>query len=554
MGAGVVLAVLGGGYAAAYAYYGDRVVDGTTVLGVDIGGQTRPGAEQTLTDELPPIADQPLTLLVEDAAYRITPSRSGLDVDVTETVRRAPGGGANPVSLAKAVFAGGGPVDPVVVVDAEALAASVAGVAEETDRAPVEGNVRFVDGEVRTRDAVVGLTVEQEGSAEVIAAAYLVEAAPIALPTEVVEPAVGQEDVDTAVKDFADPAMAAPVQLRSDQGTSLVTPEQLSPSLAMRPDPDGALKPVMDESRLLKDIRGPLLQLGRPPVDAKVQIRGNQPVVVPSSTGVRADTSDVAEDVFDVLPLARAERTVTVPTRPAKPAFSTADAEASGVKRVVAEFTTAYPHADYRNTNIGRAAELVNNTFLQPGEEFSLNAATGPRTVEKGFVSGTVIENGIYKEGLAGGVSQLATTVFNAGYFAGYEDLEHHPHSFYIDRYPMGRESTTVFGALDVRFKNDTPYGSVITAFIRPSSPGGQGSVTVQVWSSKYWRVGSSTGSPFNYSQPETKTVSDSGCQPSTGSQGFDVVVNRTVLGPNGQRSADELFTRYQPVPTVICQ
>ena len=45
----------------------------------------------------------------------------------------------------------------------------------------------------------------------------------------------------------------------------------------------------------------------------------------------------------------------------------------------------------------------------------------------------------------------MATTTFNAMFFAGLEDVEHKPHSFYIDRYPVGREATVAWGAVDLR-------------------------------------------------------------------------------------------------------
>ena len=137
--------------------------------------------------------------------------------------------------------------------------------------------------------------------------------------------------------------------------------------------------------------------------------------------------------------------------------FTTKDARALGIKEKVSTFTTYYPYAEYRNINIGRAAELVNGTVLKPGETFSLNDTVGERTAENGFTKGFIISNGVFKEDFGGGVSQMATTTFNAMFFAGLEDVEHKPHSFYIDRYPVGREATVAWGAVDLRFKNDTP-------------------------------------------------------------------------------------------------
>ena len=109
--------------------------------------------------------------------------------------------------------------------------------------------------------------------------------------------------------------------------------------------------------------------------------------------------------------------------------------------------------------------------MLAPGDTFSMNGIVGERTGENGFTEGFIIADGVFKEDLGGGVSQLATTLFNAMFFAGLKDVEHRPHSFYIDRYPVGREATVVWGALDLRFQNDTPYGVLVDTSTTPSTP-----------------------------------------------------------------------------------
>ena len=45
----------------------------------------------------------------------------------------------------------------------------------------------------------------------------------------------------------------------------------------------------------------------------------------------------------------------------------------------------------------------------------------------------------------------MATTTFNAMFFAGLKDVEHKPHSFYIDRYPVGREATVAWPSVDLQ-------------------------------------------------------------------------------------------------------
>jgi vancomycin resistance protein YoaR len=112
--------------------------------------------------------------------------------------------------------------------------------------------------------------------------------------------------------------------------------------------------------------------------------------------------------------------------------------------------------------NIHLAADVLNNTVVEPGQLFSLNDTLGPRTPEKGYVKAPILVNDGFGEDYGGGVSQLTTTVFNAVFFGGYRDVEHSPHRFYISRYPMGREATINYPSIDLKFRNDTTHGVLI--------------------------------------------------------------------------------------------
>ena len=553
VGVVLTLLVLGGAYLAAYTYAGTTVPSGSTVLGVDIGGQTQPEAQETLRAELPPIADAPLTLLVEEDSYSIVPSESGLNVDVPATVRAAGVGASDPFLLVQSILRGGGPVDPVVVVDDEALGRAVDEVADEADREPVDGSVEFVDGSVDATLPQAGRVVDRPAAAEEIAGSYLARSAPVSLPVESIEPALTEDEVTRAVEEFATPAMSAPVVISSSLASRRLPPTLLDDVLSMQVDDDGVLQPVLDADALLEASAGRLEALGQPATDAAVAIRRGNPVVIPSSAGRQVDTSTYVDDVFAALTESGSAREVTLPLTVKPAEFTTADARASGVREVVAEFTTFYPHADYRNTNIGRAAELANNTFLKPGDVFSMNDVVGERRVDRGFTAGFIIESGRFAEAVGGGVSQLATTLFNAGHFAGFSDVEHHPHTLFIDRYPPGREATVFWGSLDLRFGNNTPYGAVVQSFINPSSPGTTGSVTVRIWSTPYWDVRSVTGDRFNFRPFERRVVSGPSCVPSAGSQGFDIIVTRTLSREGQVRDREEIYTRYEATPEVVC-
>ena len=104
-------------------------------------------------------------------------------------------------------------------------------------------------------------------------------------------------------------------------------------------------------------------------------------------------------------------------------------------------------------------ADLVRGAIVPPGETFSINEHVGQRTAEKGFVLAGAIANGEHVEEIGGGVSQFATTTFNAAFFAGLPFGEYQSHSECFDRYPRGREATMGFPHPDLQIKNDTPYG-----------------------------------------------------------------------------------------------
>jgi vancomycin resistance protein YoaR len=135
------------------------------------------------------------------------------------------------------------------------------------------------------------------------------------------------------------------------------------------------------------------------------------------------------------------------------------DAPAGAVtdQELVSKFTTRYPCCQGRVTNIRRAAVLLDGRVLQPGQRFSMNAALGKRTRARGFVAAPMISGGATVASVGGGISQVATTLFNAAFFAGLKLVAHRPHSLYISRYPMGREATISWGGPELIFDNDWP-------------------------------------------------------------------------------------------------
>lgn len=137
------------------------------------------------------------------------------------------------------------------------------------------------------------------------------------------------------------------------------------------------------------------------------------------------------------------------------PPARTADSLA-GIDGVLATLQTITAPNSNRNTNVRVACDSINGTLLAPGDVFSVNDIVGERTTERGFMSAPVFENAKVVPGIGGGVSQITGTLFNVAALAGLEIKEVHPHSRPVAYLPLGRDATVAYGALDLKFVNNT--------------------------------------------------------------------------------------------------
>jgi vancomycin resistance protein YoaR len=548
------LALLAGGaYSAAYLAASDRVPRGTTVAGVEIGGETEDEAVATLEEGLADRTSGAVEVVVDGRNLRLRPAELGLDVDLEATVAAAGGGRSWDPARLWDYYTGGDELEPVLAVDDDAMTAALDGLAEQVGTPARDGAVGFDGTRVDVREPRPGRQLDTEAARAAIEEQWLAEDdEPVALTLTASEPEIGTADVRAAVDDFANPAVSAPVTLLFDGSEIRLSPREYLPALELRPQ-DGELVPALDRGRLTR-ILDSRISSGDP-VDATVRLVSGEPRVIPARPGVTYRPGDVEERFLTLVTRPSDKREARIDSVTARPDVTTRDAREWRITERVSTFTTYYPHADYRNTNIGRAAEIVDGTVLEPGEIFSLNGIVGERTRANGFTDGFIISDGILVEDLGGGVSQMATTTFNAAFFAGLKDIEHKPHSFYIDRYPVGREATVAWGAVDLRFQNDTEHGVLVSAKVTPSTPSTSGVVTVSMWSTKTWDITTRTSDRYNFTEPDTRRLDTADCYPNEGYGGFDVDVWRYFREPGSDElvKQEKFATTYIPSDTVVC-
>ena len=200
-------------------------------------------------------------------------------------------------------------------------------------------------------------------------------------------------------------------------------------------------------------------------------------------------------------------------------------AESLGITEVVGEFTTNFKAGQDRVINIARISELTRGAIIEPGQRFSVNEFVGPRTANKGFVPAGMILNGVFVDSVGGGVSQYATTLFNAVFFAGLDFIDYQSHTIYLSRYPYGREATVSLPAPDLVFENNTPYGVMLWPTTTDTS------ITVKLYSTP-WVVAEQTG--------QTAGVRGTSCTRVTTER------TRTYLADD-RTETDTVWAQYRP-------
>ncbi|MGY1703351.1 VanW family protein [Geodermatophilus sp. SYSU D00697] len=549
--------VLGAAYGADLLVAGGDVPRNTVIAGVDVGGLSPAAASERLENELAPRVGADHVVVADDVELPLSPAAAGVTLDVERTVDAVDDQPLNPWTRLVTLFSERA-VEPVLAVQDDALGAQVEAIAAQVDRAPVDATITL-DG---TTPTVVtpeeGRSLDRAGAAEAITAALASggdPATPIELPVEVAEVSVDAAEAQRVLDETVTPALAAPVTVTSQDGaTSAEIPvEAIAASLTFTPQEDGVLAVAVDPAHLQEATGDDLAEFGTPAQDARFEISGGSVTVVPSIDGQGVDPAELAGQLLAVLPQP-APRTVTAQLGPVPADLTTEEAQALGIREEISSFTTTTTNSA-SGTNIRVVAEEVDGALVMPGETFSLNTFTGPRGRAQGYVPANVISGGELSTAVGGGISQFATTMFNAVFFAGLEDVYHKPHSFYISRYPAGREATVYEGQIDLQWRNDGDTGVFVDTRWEPRGGGG-GSITVTFYGTKRYEVEAIEGARTNFRQPAVQEkVDDGDCIPQSGVQGFDITVTRVFRDlQSGAEIRRETFdTTYAAEAVIRC-
>ncbi len=268
------------------------------------------------------------------------------------------------------------------------------------------------------------------------------------------------------------------------------------------------------------------------PVDAGFTVSGGKVSITPAKAGSGCCGPGAVTAIQSALLTRSAtDPAVSLPLKSVAPARDDAAAAKLAIVEPIGTFTTNHAAGQPRVANIHRISDIIQGAVIAPGATFSVNDFVGRRTIANGFVSAPVIdENYNFTEDVGGGISQFATTIFNAAFFSGLDIPSYFMHGIYISRYPYGRESTISFPGPDVRIRNNTPYGVLIWPTYTATS------ITVTMYSTKYV-----SGEQTNQTT-EKKGVCTA------------VTTERTRSYVDGRTAVDRFSGLYSPAEGVMCE
>ena len=189
------------------------------------------------------------------------------------------------------------------------------------------------------------------------------------------------------------------------------------------------------------------------PIDATISYNGGIFTIVPERSGLAVDVKKLQDLIESAVIPGNNEVTIDIPT--VDVAAKTTEAMLSKIDTEISSYTTSFSTADKaRSGNIRIATEAIDGTLVLPGEIFSMNKGVGPRIAAKGYQEAHVIVKGELTTGMAGGICQATTTVYNAALLADFQIVQRTGHGLKVGYVKAGRDATISGDYIDLKFKN----------------------------------------------------------------------------------------------------
>lgn len=546
-----------------------KIRQGVTVNGIPVGRLDQVEATKKITTELKRSLSQPLKLKYKKHCWDISAEDLGVQLNAAKSAARAfQVGRSEPfwqrLKIRFLSWFRPTSVKLVYSVDKQKLENMVEQISKSVYKPPQDSTIKIEQTKATLVPSQIGIAVNRPQLINLLMTKIVsIEKRTALLPVTIVPVKITEKEARQALED-AKVMMAQPVLLKYNENNWTISEIQIASLIEFKVVEQKAEKKKAKSSKYLlcaglnrdktiKLIDDLTQDIRVEPKNAQFKVSGPNVTIIPSQNGLAVDSAVAYQSLSKVV-LSRDLREIVLSSKVLTPEITTEKASAMGIKTRVSIFTTDYnPSQTSRVNNIHLLADALDGAIVPPNGIFSFNDQIGPRTAEKGYQKAPTIIQGEMTMTVGGGICQVGTTLFNAIFFGGYPIVERHNHSFYISRYPTGRDATVSYGSLDLKFKNNTSAYILIKTWYTAST------LTIALYSTDFdIDVSYKTSEFTNFVPFPLKYVDDPTLPKGTqvveeeGIEGRDVTVYRTVKRSGTIVLEDKFFSRYKPKRALI--
>jgi vancomycin resistance protein YoaR len=547
----------------------DHIAPGLSVLDVPVGGLTVQEAQAKLAPRTQLLLDQQLTLQLDQRTWQTSARALGVRLEATRLAQSAYaiGRDGSPLTKLRAQIDGmrhGVEVPVVEEADGARLDELVSGIATQVNKPARAAHLALSDsGELDFGASETGLQLDQAASRTQVVQALTSGGSQAQLVSRVLTPALTTDQVSAAHDQRARVLAPQPVRLGAAEYTrTLVRKDVLGLVTLHMPEGTGVASVSVNEESVQPLLDEAAKAVAQQPSNARLTWNGTKLTVVRPSKEGRALDQPVAAELL-ARELLAGTRDIALPVVVVKPPVPADEALAKlDSPALIEESTTTFKGSvPEKAHNIQLAASRLNGVVVPPGGTFSFNAEVGPTTLESGFQWGFGLVTGAQGSAhtvpsVAGGICQVATTLFQAVFWGGYQLEERFWHLYWIPNYTsrdiVGLDATVdEDSGLDFKWINPTDDFVLIQSFA------GAESVTFRLYGTKPpWTV--RLEPPVISDRVAPDPTPDVQEEPllqwgrvvpvETARDGFQVVLTRHVIGNDASKTRDlTLKSIYQP-------
>ncbi|MFN8634052.1 MAG: VanW family protein [Chloroflexota bacterium] len=546
-----------------------KVYQGVSVLGIDLSGRTRDEAQQLVSARSAELTARAVLVRAGDTQWRTDWGKLGLSLPVQTVVDRAMAVGRQGTILdqlyAQArALRGGRTVLAEETLDVAPIKAFADGAAAQVDRPVRNARLEMLpDLTFEMTTARAGRRLDPDEAVRLLVAAAQRGDAAVDLPVTTLNP-LTTDEMRLPAKTKAEQILDGPVTVKYAERAWTIDRQALADLLLFSGGAGVPIEVRLDGDKLRPRIQQIAAELYQEPKDAELTwANGALQATRPSQEGRSLDVDVALKQALAGIEAGQREIVLT-PTV-TKPKLDSTNLQALGIKELVNSATTSFVGAlPQKQHNVRLAASRLNDKLIAPGETFSFNKVLGPTTLDNGYqiafgIMGTGGSEHKTVPSVAGGICQVATTLFQPVFWSGYQIEERHWHLYWIPNYSskgvVGLDATVdEETGLDLQFVNNS------STYLLLESRTDDSSVTFELYGTKpSWDVkvdgpkmtDPTKADPTPVVEREPSLPAGQQYQVEAARDGFTATFVRTVTSADSPARTLRLESKYVPSRNV---